>query len=328
MSDSRQAGPPSGAPPDSAPRGVSRAVGFGVAAATALIVFAAGAAVFPVSTGSAPARPETPPVASAPAAMPPVASPAPVAAADAGSDTGAGAPIAAGSPPDASGGPDAKEPHIALVEPDAPGDPAPAVAESEPPKKRGKKRKDREREKTNDAPATSAAPAETEVADKSDKSDKQGRAGKTKGKQENVPLPPSDGTNVAMESSKDKEGTVDCALAEKEMAREAWRRNWPTVCPIASSGKAFILIPIKGSIEGETHELRRRPDREARVTLPAGSESQLTLKQYKVKRLGFKELRVSQDGSGATLRVKLLPGAGDPVFEVKDGYAKITVATP
>jgi hypothetical protein len=98
---------------------------------------------------------------------------------------------------------------------------------------------------------------------------------------------------------------------------------------LAPSGKSFILIPLKGTVDGETHALHRRPTREARVTLPAGCESLLTMKQYKVRRLGFKELRVNAPEEGRTrLRIKLQPGAGDPVFEIKDGYAKITVALP
>ena len=148
-------------------------------------------------------------------------------------------------------------------------------------------------------------------------------------KVENSPLPPSDGTAPSAAIDPEKDASGDCALPEKDIAREAWRRNWPTVCPLIPSGKAFILIPIKGSLEGETHALYRRPTREARVNLPAGAESLLTLKQYKVRRLGFKELRVNPTEDGRThLRIKLQPGAGDPVFEVKDGYAKITVAVP
>jgi hypothetical protein len=113
------------------------------------------------------------------------------------------------------------------------------------------------------------------------------------------------------------------------MAREAWRRNWPTLCKMADTGKAFILIPLKGSLEKATSELKRKPVREARVNLP-DAESQLTLKLYKVRRMGFKDLKIGppDDGPGVRLRVRLQPGAGDPVFEVKDGYAKITVAMP
>jgi hypothetical protein len=200
---------------------------------------------------------------------------------------------------------DDKAPRIAIAEPEAR---EPADSEDEPTGKKSKRRKDKEKEK--------------EKEKDGDQTDKKN--------DDNRPLPPSDGTAppAETESSKTKEAEADCALAEKDMAREAWRRNRPTVCPVGATGKAFILIPIKGSIEGETHELLRKPKREARVTLPAGSESQLTKKQYKVKKFGFKELWVSSDASGATLRVKLQPGAGDPAFEIKDGYAKITVANP
>ena len=148
-------------------------------------------------------------------------------------------------------------------------------------------------------------------------------------KSENAPLPPSDGTAPLAATDPGKEASADCALPEKDIARGAWRRNWPAICPMAPSGKAFILIPLKGSADGETHALHRRPTREARITLPTGCESLLTMKQYKVRRLGFKELRVNATEEGRTkLRIKLQPGAGDPAFEIRDGYAKVTVATP
>lgn len=128
-----------------------------------------------------------------------------------------------------------------------------------------------------------------------------------------------------------EDNSADCALPEKDMAREAWRRNWPTICTIADTGKGFILIPVKGPVQNAVVELKRKPVREARVSLPQ-AESQLTLKLYKLKKLGFKDLKVGpideSAGTGTRLRVRLMPGAGDPVFDVKDGYAKITVATP
>jgi hypothetical protein len=128
-----------------------------------------------------------------------------------------------------------------------------------------------------------------------------------------------------------EDNIADCALPEKDMAREAWRRNWPTICAIADTGKGFILIPVKGPVQNAVVELKRKPVREARVNLPQ-AESQLTLKLYKLKKLGFKDLKVGpideSAGTGTRLRVRLMPGAGDPVFDVKDGYAKITVATP
>ena len=125
------------------------------------------------------------------------------------------------------------------------------------------------------------------------------------------------------------ESDPDCNMVDKDIAREAWRRNWPTLCKAGDTGKAFILIPIKGSIEKANGDLKRKPVREARVTLPE-AESQLTLKLYKLRRMGFKDLKIGppEDGPGVRLRVRLLPGAGDPIFEIKDGYAKITVAIP
>ncbi|HEY4186971.1 MAG TPA: hypothetical protein VGP07_17980 [Polyangia bacterium] len=140
--------------------------------------------------------------------------------------------------------------------------------------------------------------------------------------------PPVD-ANVTADADAGTETNPDCALAEKDMSREAWRRNWPTTCLVGDTGKAFILIPIKGSIENGTWELRRKPVREARINLPQ-AESQLTLKLYKLKRMGFKDLKIGgmDDGNGTRFRVRLQNGAGDPVFDVKDGYAKITVAIP
>ena len=125
------------------------------------------------------------------------------------------------------------------------------------------------------------------------------------------------------------ESDPDCTMADKDIAREAWRRNWPTLCKVGDTGKASILIPIKGSIEKANGDLKRKPVREARVTLPE-AESQLTLKLYKLRRMGFKDLKIGppEDGPGVRLRVRLMPGAGDPIFEIKDGYAKITVALP
>jgi hypothetical protein len=146
---------------------------------------------------------------------------------------------------------------------------------------------------------------------------------------DNALLPPSDGSLPLGPTDPSKEASVDCNLPDKDMAREAWRRNWPALCSIAPGGKASLLIPVKGSLDGEVHEIRRRPSREARIVLPRDSELRLTLKQYKMNRLGFKDLRITKTDDGRIrLRLKLLPGGGDPTFEVKDGYVKITIAAP
>jgi hypothetical protein len=119
----------------------------------------------------------------------------------------------------------------------------------------------------------------------------------------------------------------DCSLPDKDIAREAWRRNSPTLCKGTDGDRVSLFIPLKGTLDGETHELRQA-SREVRINLPAG-ESLLTLRQYKVRRSGFKDLRILPTDSGGTrLRLKLQSGTGEPSFDMKDGYAKITITSP
>jgi hypothetical protein len=169
-----------------------------------------------------------------------------------------------------------------------------------------------------------------EFADEAKPGDvKPGETEKVDGKAPEGTTGASAGEAAAENADGGQDNIADCSLPEKDMAREAWRRNWPTICSIGDKG--FILIPVKGPIQNAIVELKRKPVREARVSIPQ-AESQLTLKLYKLKRLGFKDLKVGpmdeSANTGTRLRVRLMPGAGDPVFDVKDGYAKITVATP
>jgi hypothetical protein len=204
-----------------------------------------------------------------------------------------------------------------------PGERAPAKKhDKEREKDRDKDRdkaKGKDRDKDKDKTADKTASGKKSAGEVSDASGDK----RSKSSPENAVLPPSDGSvpEPAHQSG------ADCVLPEKDMAREAWRRNWPTVCAVGD--RAFVLIPIKGTTQGEVHELRHHPNREARVTLPATSESQLSMKQYKINRLGFKDLRINpMDAGGTRFRLKLDPEGGDPSFEVKDGYAKITIAPP
>jgi hypothetical protein len=137
-------------------------------------------------------------------------------------------------------------------------------------------------------------------------------------------------TREADGETKEDRDPVDCTLGDKEISREAWRRNWPIVCKAAAGEKVAIFIPLKGSLDGETHEVRQRPTREVRINLPAG-ESLLTMRLYKLRRMGIVDLRVlpwEGKAHGTRLRLKLQPGEVDPVLEIKDGYAKITLDTP
>jgi hypothetical protein len=315
MSDTSQAGPPPGSPAEPPRPNVSRAAGLGIGAATALIVFIAGSMLFPASKSPEPTVAVAPPKPLRPVQPRPTESTSPVDAASA--DLVAPDGTAPESPSDQP-----KNEKVALA---GEGDDRPIATsdalteiknsvDSEPSDSDLDKKKRSGKKRGKDSEKASSKHGEAD-----------GDPGSAEAKEDNTPLPPSDGSA----SGGNKDGSADCALPEKDIAREAWRRNWPTICAVGATGKAFILIPLKGALEGEIHELRRRPTREARVVLPAGAESLLTMKQYKVKKMGFKELRVSaSEGGGSRLRVKLQPGAGDPVFEIKDGYAKITISTP
>ncbi|HVU52292.1 MAG TPA: hypothetical protein VHL80_16475, partial [Polyangia bacterium] len=110
-------------------------------------------------------------------------------------------------------------------------------------------------------------------------------------------------------------------VADKDVARDAWRRNLPDVS--ADPGKAAMLIPIKGSIEGATYHVTVKP-RSVLVVLPKG-ESMITMPFYSVKHDGFRQLWIKKDDeSGTTLRV-VLGEATDPQVEIKDDFVRVTI---
>ena len=285
---SESTGSPSTSSPPSG--GISRFVGVGVSLITGLVIFTIGVSLFPAEAPHEAAPSSRTPVRPAPPVTPPPPAPPAEGAAAAGDGGGADAAATAG-PGDTDGG--------------QPSSDAKSPSSGEPER-----------------------PARKPVASGTGGGAADGAIPEGKGS----PGATVDGGTAA--GGDDDDGaatapTADCTLPDKDIAREAWRHNWPTICPVPEGGKAFIIIPVKGSIDNAVVDLKRKPVREARVTLPA-AESQLTLKLYKLKRLGFKDLKIAppDDGPGARFRVRLMNGAGDPVFDVKDGYAKITVATP
>ncbi|HEY8923140.1 MAG TPA: hypothetical protein VIU64_02095 [Polyangia bacterium] len=300
--------------------GISRFVGVGLSLITGFVVFTVGVSLFPIE----PPRPPEPPqrLPTAPIAA---AAPSPETAPGAG-----GAPAQVG-PPDGGA---AEAPAVTPaadggVRPTEPGKPAPD---------KGSRADTKATAATTKAAAPSARVEDAATTDA-----------------ESAPAPIDAGTDASAaggaggsSASADEAGAAsssapvaDCTLSDEEIAREAGRRKSPTVCPVAETKsdakgetkgepkKAFLIIPIKGSVENAASELKRKPFREARVTLPA-AESQLSQKQYKLRRLGFKDLKIGppDEGSGTRIRVRLMNGAGDPAFEIKDGYAKITVLAP
>jgi hypothetical protein len=113
-------------------------------------------------------------------------------------------------------------------------------------------------------------------------------------------------------------------LADKDVARDAWRRNLPDVS--SEPGKAAMLIPIKGSIEGSTYHVSAKP-KSVLVVLPKG-DSMITMPFYSVKRDGFRQLWIKkEDESGTTLRI-VLGEASDPQVEIRDDFVRVTIRRP
>jgi hypothetical protein len=109
--------------------------------------------------------------------------------------------------------------------------------------------------------------------------------------------------------------------ADKEVARDAWRKNLPDVS--AEPGKAAMLIPIKGSIEGATYHVTAKP-KAVLISLPKG-ESMITMPFYSVRHDGFRQLWIKKDDeAGTSLRV-VLGDASDPQVEIKDDFVRVTI---
>jgi hypothetical protein len=108
---------------------------------------------------------------------------------------------------------------------------------------------------------------------------------------------------------------------DKDIAREAWRRNLPDIS--AEETRASVLIPIKGSIEGATYHLNTKP-KSVIINLPK-AESLITMRFYKIKREGFGNLWIKQeDGEGTTVKL-MLGDATAPQVEIHDEYIRINV---
>jgi hypothetical protein len=113
--------------------------------------------------------------------------------------------------------------------------------------------------------------------------------------------------------------------ADKDVAREAWRKNQPDIS--AEAGKSTIIIPIKGSTEGAIYHVTTKP-RNVLVTLPK-AESMITMPFYNLKRGGFRQLWIKKDDATAVTTLRLALGdATDPQVEIKDDFVRVTVRRP
>lgn len=113
--------------------------------------------------------------------------------------------------------------------------------------------------------------------------------------------------------------------SDKDIAREAWRRNLPDIST-PEDNKTSILIPIKGSIEGATYHVSTKP-KSVVVNLPK-ADPLITMRFYKIRREGLSNLWIKQEeGEGTTLRLNLNEATA-PQVEIKDDYVRITVRKP
>lgn len=170
--------------------------------------------------------------------------------------------------------------------------------------------------KTADAGAAVAAAPETEKADKAEKTEK-------------AEKPEPVAADEAAAGADDRKPIDKQRQADKDLAREAWRRNRPDVS--VSGGKTAIMIPIKGSIKGADFKIIDKR-RKVIVTLPK-AVSMVTLRVYNLKHPSFKKVWIDQDeanaqpGDGTKLRF-ILSQSFDPQVEITDDFVRVTIRRP
>ncbi len=117
--------------------------------------------------------------------------------------------------------------------------------------------------------------------------------------------------------------------SDKDLAREAWRRNLPDLR--VDGPRASLLIPLKGSTEGATFHVTNKPHAVV-VKLPQAA-SMITMRLYKIDREGFRLVRINQSEKdakaedGSELKISL-SDLGPPEVEIKDDFVRITVRRP
>jgi hypothetical protein len=117
--------------------------------------------------------------------------------------------------------------------------------------------------------------------------------------------------------------------SDKDVAREAWRRNLPDLS--VDGKRASLLIPIKGTSQGSTFHVTNRPHAVV-VKLPQAA-SMITMRLYRVEREGFRLVRINQAEKdakaedGTELKISLAD-SGAPDVEIKDDYVRVTVRRP
>jgi hypothetical protein len=344
--------------------GTSRSGGIVISFVTAITVFAVGQVIVSHVRGSANLAPEAvvspdPPPPPAPPAAPAAA---PAAAVVAAGPAQAEAPAPAPGP---SGNPQADPARAAATAPqaEAPAAAAPSAAVVAPAHVPGPTPAAREATAAKTEPAAvapaptgTAAPAEEPAATAPAATANRVAKTKVKEKSSSAPVaaaalptagasakaatearaeaeaPPAEKESPPAATERQKAAAVPTLAAtvsdkpsDRDLAREAWRRNLPDISAPEET-RASILIPIKGSIEGATYHINSKP-KSVIINLPK-AESLITMRFYKIKREGFGNLWIKQeDGEGTTLKL-MLNEATTPQVEIKDEYIRINVRKP
>jgi hypothetical protein len=143
-------------------------------------------------------------------------------------------------------------------------------------------------------------------------------------------VPPGEpGTEDSANVSPERKLADKQKQADRELAREAWRRNRPDIS--VSGTKTSVLVPIRGSIKGADYRILRK-SRTVIVTLPR-AVSMITLKVYNLKHPSFKKLWIDQDEAnaqpkdGTKLRL-ILSQTLDPQVEITEDFVRVTIRRP
>lgn len=164
-----------------------------------------------------------------------------------------------------------------------------------------------------------AAVAEAEPTDKAAKPEK---AEAEKGDKADTEKPAADDAAAAKPIDKQHQ-------ADRDLAREAWRRNRPDIS--VSGTKTSIMVPIKGSTKGADFKIIDKK-RKVIVTLPK-AVSMVTLRVYNLKHPSFKKVWIDQDEAnaqptdGTKLRF-ILSDSFDPQVEITDDFVRVTIRRP
>ena len=117
--------------------------------------------------------------------------------------------------------------------------------------------------------------------------------------------------------------------ADKDLARESWRRNRPDVS--VNGAKTAIMVPIRGSIKGAEFKIIDKR-RKVIVTLPRAI-SMVTMRVYNLKHPLFKKVWIDQDeanakpADGSKLRF-ILSQTMDPQVEITEDFVRVTIRRP